>query len=133
VDACLQFPLVRVAVVFAFAICGLAGACSTSEASDESGSADDCQAAWNIAEQLRLQRQLADDDFSEIQTMLDATLDEIDTSAVSTALSEINDSIAVYAAGPTPTDGYIASLHIDHALASLGLACVESSPDLRFR
>ena len=80
-----------------------------------------------------MQRQLADDDFSEIQTTLDATLDEIDSSAVSSALHEINDSLIVYAAGPSQTDGYTAALHIDHALASLGLACVESSPDLRFK
>ena len=121
----------RVAVVFAFAICGLAGACSTSEASDESGSADDCQAAWTITQQLQMQRQLADDDFSEIDTMLDATLDEIDTSAVSTALGEMNDGIVAFSE-PTP-NGYVAWLHIDRALASLGLACVESSPDLYFR
>lgn len=76
--------------------------------------------------------QLANDDFREIQANMDATLDEIDTSAVSTALSEIDDSLAVYAAGPSATESYIATLHIDHALASLGLACIERSPDLRF-
>ena len=119
--------------MLAFGLCGLAGACSTSEASAESGSADDCQAAWNIVEQIQAQQQTADEDFDEIQTLLEATVDEIDSSTVSAALREINDSIAVYEAGPTPTDGYIASLHIDHAIASLGLACVESSSDLLFK
>ena len=132
VDDCLKFLLVRSVVVLAFGFSGLAGACSTSEASAESGSANDCQAAWNIVEQIQAQQQTADDDFDEIQTLLEATAEEIDSSTVSAALREINDSIRYMKLGPTPTDGYIASLHIDHAIASLGLACVESSPDLRF-